>query len=103
MYKRFLVRVDVAGSDKAPGDTDSLLNVLSGISGGQVDGDVIIIDEPKFLERVEAIGAFMDDEADDKICGQVLSIIDRLMADDWSDTGVYDAIEKAMDEAGVNA
>lgn len=103
MYKRFLVRVDVAGSDKAPGDTDSLLNVLNGISGGQVDGDVTIIDEPKFLERVEAIGAFMDDEADDKICGQVLSIIDRLMADDWSDTGVYDAIEKAMDEAGVNA
>ena len=103
MYKRFLVMVDVLGSDKAPGDTDSLLNVLSGISGGQVDGDVTIIDEPKFLERVEAIGAFMDDEADDKICGQVLSIIDRLMADDWSDTGVYDAIEKAMDEAGVNA
>lgn len=103
MYKRFLVMVDVLGSDKAPGDTDSLLNVLSEISGGQVDGDVTIIDEPKFLERVEAIGAFMDDEADDKICVQVLSIIDRLMADDWSDTGVYDAIKKVMDEAGVNA
>jgi hypothetical protein len=90
--------VDAPEGTKLPQSAEEAANLLTGIAGGQGPGDFFdsgsMLGETNVLEGVLSLY-----DLDDEDSHKVLSLIDRLLADDWTGSGVYEALDQALSAA----
>ena len=78
-------------------DAEGLANLFTGIDGGQVNATFTVVDRGMPVDMAEALLALYDMGDPDSL--KVLNLIDRLLADDWTGSGVYEALDQALSAA----
>ena len=98
MSKRFLVFVNVPEGTRTPNSLGDVVNILTGIDVGQVEGGLYVADDQEMLDLYHSLYDLMDD-SEDETTRRIKNLNDRLLADDYTGTGVYEAIELVLDNA----